>query len=565
MPLDERDKVAHLLRRAGFAARPEEIEAGVARGLEATAHHLLNFETIPDNLEPEPPGLNQNYVQNNVPSPPRGFENFALGWWMNAMIKTTRPLQEKMVLFWHHLFATSTLGVIDPRQMYLQNQLFRGYFNPLLPSQRRTPEDTTSPFPMGNFRNILLWLSRDPAMSYWLDNYQNRRKDDQVGTNENYARELLELFSMGVEDVVAHVPNYTETDVRQLSRVLTGWSVLPIDARNNYPPVEGQPNNFPRWFAFQPTIGRVQMTHDFGPYTVLGVTFSSTGADTQGRRMFDIIVNHKNPGQQQSACGRFLGYRLFQFFGYDDPEPEVINALADVFDKGTPQYNIKNVLRAIFVPGSGIAAEAFYSEKAFRAHIKSPTEYIIGTYRLLKPSGYTLNYNLVTNNDGSVRLNNPPSLNLTLTFASQMGQLLWRPFDVSGWKEGLNWINTTFDLGRFNWAKGFVSEFSVYQQSRNEPPVEQRTPGELTTEAVRTLLMQNNAQTPEQVVDFLARLLYQVPISAAARTALINYLRAGTDGTPGTFPFNVNNNATIDNKVRGLLHLMMTSPEYQLS
>jgi uncharacterized protein (DUF1800 family) len=283
--------------------------------------------------------------------------------------------------------------------------------------------------------------------------------------------------------------------------------------------------------------------HDFGPYTVLGVTFTGDGS-----RLFDIIVQHKNESQQQSASGRFLGYRLFKFFGYDDPEPEIINALADVFDTGTPQHDIKNMLRTIFTPGN-LVSEAFYSERAFKAHVKSPTEFLVSSYRLLKPDGIQLTY---PTSGTPAQLDVPQELRLALGSLNQMGQLLFSPPDVSGWKEGLNWINTTFDLARFNYANSFVAGAG-------------RVQGAITTEALRNLLIQNEAQTPEQVVDYFTDLLLQVNVSTEIRTTLVNYLLAGANGTPGGFNFNLSNDTTINNKVRGLIHLIMASQDFQLS
>jgi hypothetical protein len=141
---------------------------------------------------------------------------------------------------------------------------------------------------------------------------------------------------------------------------------------------------------------------------------------------------------------------------------------------------------------------------------------------------------------------------------AQMGQSLFAPPDVSGWKEGLNWINTTFDLARFNWASGFIAAV------KNERGGTQVVT-EITTDALRSLLVRNNARTPDQIVDYLSTLLLQVQVSAQMRTTLINYLTMGPDGTAGSFPFDINNNTTIDNKVRGVIHLIMTAPEYQLS
>jgi uncharacterized protein (DUF1800 family) len=496
MPLNESDKIAHLLRRVGFAARPEEIERGVARGLRATVDELVNFDGVPDNLAPAP---SDQYAAFD-------FMTSLSQWWLHAMMTTTRPLQEKMVLFWHGLFATSGHGVGDVRQMYLQNELFRGNFDP--DNGQVTRPTPGNPYPVGNFRQMLLYLSKDPAICYWLDNRLNRRLNDEVGSNENYARELLELFSLGVEDVVARAPNYTEQDVRQASRALTGWSVRPADATH--------PGDYPRMFEFNTS------QHDLGPYTVLGVTFRGGGD-----QLFDVIVRHRNRGQAQSACGRFLGYRLFKFFGYDDPEPEIINALADVFDgrNGEERYNIRNLLKTMFTPGN-IVSEAFYSERAFKAHVKSPTEVAVSAFRLLRPAGFG------EGSDGRVQL-----------ALRQMGQALFFPPDVSGWKEGLNWINTTFVLARYNFAHDLI----------NNQTTETRID-------VESIIRQQNLQTPEQIVDYFGRLLLQMPLSPSMRATFIQYLLSNTSG-----PFDPTHQRTIDSKIRGLIYLMMATAEFQLS
>jgi uncharacterized protein (DUF1800 family) len=518
MALDDQDKIAHLLRRAGFAARLEEIAQGVTKGLEATVNDLLNFTNVPD-VQPDPNlvsalTLSQRDFQSQQGVFIRGLER----WWLNAMVTTGRPLQEKMVLFWHGLFATSAAGVQDVRQMYLQNENFRGNFNP--DTGQIVRPNPASPFPIGSFRLIMEYLTKDSAMLFWLNNVENvNTNNKQVGSNENYARELHELFSMGVNDVVTGEPNYTETDVRQASRALTGWT---LDLRR----VRSNTDGFPRTFFFDSS------KHDFGPYDHLG-----QHGGNNANFMFDNIVKYRHPGQQQSSVGRFLGYRLFKFFGYDNPEPEIINALADVFDgaHGEQPYLINNMLRTIFTPGN-IVSEAFYSDNAFKAHVKSPTEYVVSAFRLLNLTGL---------NAGDV------AIRLVTSAMIGMGQYLLFPFDVSGWKEGLNWINTTFDLARFNFANSFL----ILGPSQ----------GGISTSALRTMLTQNGAQTPTQVVDYFTNLLLQVDVSDETRTNLINYLTAGPDGTPGNFNFNLSSDATIDNKVRGLIHLIMTTPEFQLS
>ncbi|MCS6816549.1 MAG: DUF1800 domain-containing protein [Blastocatellia bacterium] len=516
MPLDEYDKIAHLLRRAGFTAHPDELEAATARGLQAVVEDLLNFERFPD-VPPDPEILAALDQSQDTFNRMRGdFLNRLTRWWLHAMATTPRPLQEKMVLFWHGLFATSVAGLEFWQQIYLQNENFRGNFDPDTGQLLRPAPG--NPFPVGNFRRMLEYLSKDPAMLYWLDNQFNVKKNNEVGSNENYARELHELFSMGVEDVVAKVPNYTERDIRQASRALTGWRVLPRSA--NF--------TFPRVFSFDPT------RHDFGPYEHLGKR-GGNNADF----IFDNIVRHRNPGQKQSAVGRFLGYRLFTFFGYEDPEPEIINALADVFDgaHGGEPFNIRNMLRTIFTPGN-LVSEAFYSERAFRARVKSPTEYVVSLVRLLTFDRATSRPEGISSSSAVMRLLSNGMV--------QMGQQLFAPPDVSGWREGLAWISTTSVLARFNFAndilalqvnQGGIDLTRLMTQARLQEALQQRRYGE--------------------VVDFLARLLWQIPPSAEAREALIGYLQAPIPNT--------SESTLVSQKIRGLIHLMLAAPDFQLS
>ncbi len=514
MPLDEYDKIAHLLRRAGFTAHPDELDAAAARGLQATVEDLLNFERFPD-VSPDPEILTAlDLPQSDFNRD--DFLNKLTRWWLHVMATTPRPLQEKMVLFWHGLFATSVRGLEFWQQIYLQNENFRGNFDPDTGQLLRPA--LGNPFPVGSFRRMLEYLSKDPAMLYWLDNQFNVKKSSEVGSNENYARELHELFSMGVEDVVAKVPNYTERDIRQASRALTGWRVLQRAAGFT----------FPRVFSFD------SARHDFGPYEHLGKR-GGTNADF----IFDNIVRHRNPGQKQSAVGRFLGFRLFQFFGYEDPEPEIINALADVFDGayGEEPFNIRNMLRVIFTPGN-LVSEAFYSERAFRARVKSPTEYVVSLVRLLT-------FNRATGRPDGLS-SSPNVRRLVQNGMIQMGQQLFAPPDVSGWREGLAWISTTSILARFNFANDILAL--------------QVTQGGID---LTRLLAQAGLQEalPQQrygeVVDFFARLLWPSPPSADAREALIAYLQAPIP--------NASSNDVGNLKIRGLIHLMLAAPDFHLS
>src|SRR5215475_3010348 len=180
--------MAHLMRRAGFGAGRDELEARVARGYDATVEELLHPETQPpvDHytlLRHQPSVLVPGAV------PPMGNINY-----MYYLVTTPRPLEEKMALFWHHVFATGNSKVDNYDQMLEQIDLFRNHG-------------------MGNYRDLLLKVAKNPSMIFWLDNNQNHATE----VNENWGRELLELFSLGAG-------NYTEVDVREASRAFTGWS-----------------------------------------------------------------------------------------------------------------------------------------------------------------------------------------------------------------------------------------------------------------------------------------------------------------------------------------------------
>src|SRR4030095_6600645 len=179
-------------------------------------------------------------------------------WWIYRMTFTHRPLEEKMTLFWHGHFATSARKVRNTSLMYLQNLLFREYA-------------------LGDFHRLLLAVSKDPAMILWLDNQQNRRGRP----NENYAREIMELFTMGLG-------NYSERDVKDAARAFTGWHV-----RNGS-------------FAFS------RFQHDFWKKTVLG-----TRGDLNGDEVVAILV-------RQPATARFLARKLVKFFVSDPPDESMV-------------------------------------------------------------------------------------------------------------------------------------------------------------------------------------------------------------------------------------------------
>ena len=290
-------QMAHLMRRAGFGATREELDRYVAMGYEATVEELID---PPQDMPAGNMALLLRYMPGcllpgGVPQP--GQYN-----WMFNMITTKRPLEEKVALFWHQVFATGNSKIDNCDQMLEQLVMFRK-------------------FGMGNYREMLVELSKNPAMLYWLDNNENHR--DAV--NENWGRELLELFSMGVS-------NYTEVDVREASRAFTGWTIAAKLARQPF-------GRFPWAFEY------LAEDHDDGEKTFLGHT-----GDLNGEDIIDIIA-------KEPATARFICRHLYNFFVADEVQvpawtiqdardEDALEMMINAFEESG--YEIKAVLRTMF-------------------------------------------------------------------------------------------------------------------------------------------------------------------------------------------------------------------------
>ncbi len=325
--------LAHLLRRAGFGARPAEWTAYSNLGLSGTTAQLLHPEAVADPFPALLAEVQGDYVD---------FDSLdsIKKWWLYRMSHTPRPLEEKMTLFWHGHFATANYKVDNPRRMWAQNETFRAHA-------------------LGNFRTLLQAVSRDPAMLVWLDGADNRRGKP----NENYGRELLELFTLGVGG------GYTENDVKEAARAFTGWQ---FDRDANV-------------FKFNPE------QHDDGEKTFLGQTGAFNGDD-----IVDIVVKHP-------STAHFLCTKLFKFYVHETPSPADIKPLtAAYFNSG---YDIRAVLAAIF------SSAAFYSDAAVHSKIKSPTEYIVTALRTLDAPFSATNNNLLgAGRTMGQELFNPPNV-----------------------------------------------------------------------------------------------------------------------------------------------------------
>ena len=371
--------LAHLMRRAGFGASREELEERAARGYAATVDELLNPESVA--------GADRYEFLRYHPSfwKPITSPGMGAAAWLHAMLNTERVLEEKMALFWHQVFATGGSKLDHWHEMVNQIDLFRRAG-------------------MGNYRDLLLELARNPAMIFWLDNCDNHA----AAVNENWGRELLELFSMGVG-------NYTEEDVRECSRAFTGWTIAASIPRNAHGRYDWE-------FEYQPE------DHDEGEKTFLGHTGNFDGAD-----IIAIVC-------AQPATAHFIARHLYNFFVADEPpvpawsvtpprDPAAIALLAQTFvDSG---YEMRPVLRVLF-------NSDFFKQARF-AKIKSPAEVLAGTLRLV----------------GGYRFPAPGLGNLSKE-AGYMGQELLNPPSVEGWHTGAEWINSGTLMKRINFSADLV-------------------------------------------------------------------------------------------------------------
>jgi uncharacterized protein (DUF1800 family) len=301
-PFDSR-RAAHLLRRSGFGASPEEIRRAVEKGLEETVEGLFQVPAAEDTAYQSAFELINGRLMD--------FADIEAvrAWWVFRMMTTKAPLREKLALFWHGHFATSAGKVEDARLMHGQVETFRR-------------------LAWGNFRELALAIARDPAMLVWLDGESSTKEHP----NENFGRELLELFTCGIGQ-------YSEADVQAAARAFTGWQ------RSGAA------------FAFNAEA------HDGGVKRFLGKSGRFDGGD-----IIDILM-------QQPATPRLLARKLLRFFASPEPPEDVVDQAALVLDR--TQLDIKWFLRELFL------SRYFHSDTCYRVRIASPAELVVGAVRTL--------------------------------------------------------------------------------------------------------------------------------------------------------------------------------------
>ena len=375
--------IAHLMRRAGFGASRQELEERAAKGYEATVEDLLHPE--------EQPPIDDDILYRFMP----GYEG-ALGppinqaEWMYRMVNTQRPLEEKLALFWHQLFATGNSKVDNPPEITQQIAMFR----------RQA---------LGSFRDLLVELAKNPAMIWWLDNNGNHNG----AINENWGRELLELFSMGVG-------NYSEDDIKDASRAFTGWTIEPKIPRNPL-------GRFYWNFEYRAE------DHDDGEKSFLGQTGRFNGED-----IIDIVV-------KQPATARFLARHLYNFFVADEPQvpswninppndPDAVDQLVAAYDES--DGDLRSMMRLLF-------NSDFFKNARF-ARVKSPAELVVSTVKM------------AGNYQGP-----RPGFNMLAMECNWQGQELLNPPSVESWHTGGEWIDGGALVRRVNFAAGLMGDTSL--------------------------------------------------------------------------------------------------------
>ena len=486
------EMAGHLLNRAGFGGPPVAIQQLADMTMPEAVSSLIDYEKIydptpnPEWAHPEPDRLAamREVYKSGTPDERRQAQQAEQkmqyqrmlelrGWWLNRMAKGPRPFQEKMTLFWHGQFATSVEKVHEAYYMWRQNELFR-----------RLATD--------NWLRLLVEMGKDPAMLIWLDQADSRKEHP----NENFAREVMELFALGIG-------NYTEKDVTEGARALTGWSL-------------DRPNER---FIYRPQL------HDEGIKTYLGLTGNLDGDDV----IAQIVA--------QPASDKYITARMWNFFAGQMPSPELNAAMAQVFRANG--NNFKPFLRVMF------SSEEFYSPDIVKNQVKSPVQWLVGTSRMLQSDL-------------------PPPL-ICMGILRSLGQDVFAPPNVKGWDGGLSWITTNTLLARYNEAATLVTgtlqplvgaDFSPKGNGKKSPNAEKRM--QKMADRIRIggvnvdkILTPDERQDKDQVVASIERRLLQSNLTSDQENALREFLDSRTLLT--------------NDDILTVIRLVMATPSYQVT
>ena len=560
------DRAAHLLERAGFGGTPDDVRKLAAMTPEQAVRSLVHYDDVPnDHLPPfEHSGLWDETLTHFPPSRPaatemaekRGegmgvrvkpehvnrhmqpisdrffywlratrLETRRVGhWWAERMLDTHRPLEQKMALFWHGHFATAENKVRDYRKMLLQIDTFERHA-------------------AGDFGELLVAVAQDPAMLYYLDAGVNVKG----AANENFAREVMELFTMGVG-------NYSEMDVREAARAFTGWNFENLD------------------FVIHPAL------HDDGPKTFLGRTGDFDGVD-----VLRIILD-------QPVTAEHIASKIYRFFVREDLSPALKAELGAIFRDN--DYALRPLLTAVFL------SRDFYSASTYGAHVKGPVEHVITMLKHLGAEDVpgVPDFNQTTIALGQ-HLLNPPSVAgwaqgkswITPALIQERGNVAFDYLfpNVTGFRDPNNLYSTSQEVGDrlrrgYDYLSatalddpGMMSMFDMAAKERDElfntrvstylgyeRAMRKLIPtprGAARIDLTRMILDSGSATTGE-AVDYLLGRFLRVPVSSETRDALAEFL----EGELGTTEI-ARAETYMEDPLRMVSHLIMSTPEYQIN
>lgn len=510
------DEAAHLARRAGFGAKPEEISTFISMGMSAAVDSLIDYTPVDAALETLITNLPDTGENPDIKNPEN--DNSLQGWWLFRMVHTTQPLQEQFTLFLHDTLVSAYSKVItgvtnlvnlgndgsvpdqkcdmglagippDPdrrkkivvRMLKDQNFLFR-----------ETGHE--------HYSDMLRNITRDPAMLIYLDNRLNKKGKAQ----ENYAREIMELFSMGVG-------NYSEDDVREVARAFTGETI-----NNNCE------DNWPYSYTFNAS------NHDTDPKTVFGDTFNEPGnGDTD--YVIDLMLSKVSGATDISpahavypATSLYMGWKMLTWFvsetiAIDHP---VVAELANYFytnSVNSDVYHVRETLRKL------LKSDFFYQSGFRYTMYKHPADFVVMAMR-------------------NLQLEETSYAGQAWKYLRDMGMRLFSPPNVAGWNHGTAWINSGYLINRYNYA-GRLSGSSI-----------------ATNTWVDDLIAQGHVANETDhpgMINFLRERLIQTTLRPEEYILLNNFLvQIENDSGTATNKYR--------RKVRGLIHIMMTLPRYQL-
>ncbi len=486
--MNDREKIAHLLRRFGLGAGKFEVDEYAKFGVEGTIDRLINYDQVDEGFPVDPWEMTGYGTEGLIMFDPPKFA----AWWSLRMLMTKRPLQERLTLFWHNHFAVSAEKVADGANMLAYQQVLRKHAN-------------------GNFRTLLKEVSKTAALVFYLDTHQSTAEHP----NENFAREVMELFTLGIG-------NYSEKDIKEAARAFTGWSLHYSDIGGNIPydkvaEAAARKGHSPLAFCSVPSL------HDDGLKSILGKT-----AKFDGDATLDLLCD-------QPACAKFITKKLASWFIEGAISSELKEKLASTFVASG--LEIKPVLREI------VASSEFWDDKQVRHRSKSPVDYYVTMFRQLALQPVLLQLR------GEVKDKFKPmkaevrgGAEGILFLMSREGFLLTYPPNVSGWKWGDAWITSA------NMTARLQLPGTIFQGEDTSRPI--------AVYVVQKLVADFKVDSPEKIVDGLME-IFDGEIPAVKRTMLV---KACTDAGGMSA---LRDKEKASSMIVAVMKLLVATPEYQ--